>query len=120
MSLRILMVDDDRELCSEVSEILNEEGYSVDIATHGAQGKNFIDRQDYDVILLDFKMPGFNGIELLKRIKEKNNKSRVFLISGKPLLDKIISNLKPSYSVDAVFSKPFDVESLLAKLKEFS
>lgn len=118
MPRRILIVDDDRELCSEISEILRDEGYVVDIAADGLQGEACIKENNYAVVLLDFKMPGLNGIELLKRIKTQNRSSKVFLISGRPFLDKVINELEPPYLVDATFSKPFDVELLLAKIRE--
>jgi DNA-binding response OmpR family regulator len=116
---RILIVDDDRELCSEISEILQDEGYLVDIARDGLEGEARIE-EDYDIILLDFKMPGLNGVELLNKIKSKNKSSKIFLISGRPFLNKLISEFGPTHLVDAVFSKPFDVELLLAKIKELS
>lgn len=118
MSPRILIVDDDSELCSEVSEILKAEGYSVDIAADGLQGETCIKENNYAVILLDVKMPGANGIELLTKIKTRNKAAKVFLISGRPFLDKLIDDKELSHLVYAVFSKPFDVKLLLGKIKQ--
>lgn len=120
MPRRILIVDDDKELCAEISEILKDEGYRVETASDGAEGRLRIEEGSYDLILLDFKMPGLNGMELLKKIRAKNSGSRVFLISGRPFLDKLVAELGPSAGIDAVFSKPFDIELLLAKIRESS
>ena len=92
----------------------------MDIATDGLEGQTRIQEDAYDIILLDFKMPGLTGVELLKRIKTKNRSSRVFLISGRPFLEKLIQTQELSHLVEAVFSKPFDVELLLAKIKKLS
>lgn len=120
MPRRILIVDDDSEFCAEIAEILRDEGYFVDIAADGLQGASRINAGSYDVVLLDFKMPGLDGVELLKKIKAKNKDSKVFLVSGRPFLEKITNELAPSQLADAVFSKPFDVGLLLSKIRALS
>ena len=65
----ILVVDDDPVNCQVVSRRLTQEGYSVAIATSGQEALNTLDRQRFDLILLDLAMPGMDGIETLKRLR---------------------------------------------------
>lgn len=113
MAKKILLVDDDTELCEELSEILRDEGYLVRVVSDGKEGKKEIERFDYDLLILDFKMPGLNGIEILKQIKGKSPACKFFLISGKPHLERTIEEEKLTHLVDGIMQKPFDVESLL-------
>ncbi len=118
MPHRILIVDDDKELCNEVAAILEDEGYSVDIANDSTQGAACINNNRYAVILLDFKMPGLNGVELLRSVQHQTKHSKVILVSGRPHLDKFAAESGISNAIAAVFSKPFDVESLLSTIKK--
>jgi two-component system OmpR family response regulator len=115
---RVLIVDDDRELCSEIAEILSDEGFWVDTALDGILGYARIQENRYDVILLDIKMPGLSGIEILERIKTGGISGRIFLISGKPHLDAFISQGDYTGLVAGILPKPFNIELLISKIKE--
>lgn len=127
---KILVVDDDEELCEELSGILGSEGYTVSTAFDGQEAKNLIEKGNFDLLLLDMKMPRIRGSEILKHIKAKNIKSKVIILTGSPSVDKlvkqdIIGNIKVKTEeegalklADAFFSKPFNIERLLSKIKE--
>jgi DNA-binding NtrC family response regulator len=115
---RILIIDDDAELVEEMSEILRDEGHFVETAPHEAvEGFIFFKQKPYDVIVLDYKMPGLTGGDLLKKIKEKKVKSRIVLISGKPFLEKILADDGVRDAVSAIFKKPFDVETFIQEIR---
>jgi DNA-binding response OmpR family regulator len=116
MSKRILIVDDDVELCEELADILNCEGYSVDTACDGKSGRASILKNIYDIVILDYKIPGLNGIEILKTIKNANLKTRVYIATGRPFIDRLLESEKLSGTVAGVLSKPFDVKTLLEKI----
>jgi DNA-binding response OmpR family regulator len=118
MAKRILIVDDDVELCRELTEILNCEGYSVDTASDGESGAASIRKNVYDIVILDYRMPGLNGIELLRTIRDENLKSRVYIATGRPFIDRLLENEQLSHLVAGVLSKPFDVKTLLEKLNQ--
>lgn len=123
---RILIVDDDEELCHEMSIILEDEGYAVEVVFDGLRGKKHVEQERYDVILLDVKMPGLNGLVLLQDMKQKKNGAKVILVTGSLHLNRIAKNesiaVDSEESVlrmaDGLISKPFDVEMVLDKIKE--
>jgi DNA-binding response OmpR family regulator len=125
MTKRILIVDDDQELCEEIAEILIEEGYKVTSVFDGLEGKRFIEKYDYDILILDVKIPGLSGLDILQGIREQNIALKVLILTGGPLSkgsreqqgynDKEASILKMA---DGIVNKPFDVRLLLSKIKE--
>ncbi|OGF45714.1 MAG: hypothetical protein A2452_13310 [Candidatus Firestonebacteria bacterium RIFOXYC2_FULL_39_67] len=118
MKKTILMIDDDIELNEEISEILKDEGYDVVSAFDGAEGIKLIEKNTYDIILLDFKMPGHtDGIGVIKKIKKMKVKSAVFLISGRPHIEKLLKDENLESIVTKVLSKPFHVVTLLEEIK---
>src|SRR5262245_5224991 len=66
---RILVVDDEPDTCANLSDILSEQGYQVDVAPDGMAALDFVKKNTYDVALLDLKMPGLDGLELYRRIR---------------------------------------------------
>ena len=117
MVKRILIVDDDAELAQELAEVLRDCGFSVDNISDSINGKTLIEQNSYDIYLLDYKMSGLNGIDLLKRIKEKNMKSLVFIVSGRPFIENVLKEENVDSLVAGVIKKPFDVEALLQTIK---
>ena len=67
---RLLVVDDDRTNCQILSKLLGRRGYEVQIANSGREALELLERQDFDLALLDYQMPGMNGVELYKHMKE--------------------------------------------------
>ena len=125
MKKKILIIDDDQEMCEEIAEILKDEGYLVSMAFDGLRGKNLIEKYDYDLLILDVKMPGLSGLDILESIKERNMKLEVLVLTGKPLSrnlpEKIRRKDKEEYILelaDGIISKPFDIKILLSKIKQ--
>jgi DNA-binding response OmpR family regulator len=126
------MVDDDEEMCEELSEILGDEGYSVRTAFDGLTGSMLVDEDDYDVILLDMKMPGLEGYDVLRKIKTLKPATRVIVLTGRPMSRKsrieegvLISDDDDTKAeilrlADCVMNKPFDVEKVIGKIAEFA
>jgi len=126
MDKKILIVDDDEELCEELSDTLSGEGYSVNCVHDGEEAKNIIIKDIYDVVLLDIKLPRLNGYEILKLTKDRHSKSKIFILSGRPNI-----KIAPTETMtlqqeieegalklaDKIFSKPFDVEKILDAIK---
>ncbi|MDD2752388.1 MAG: response regulator [Candidatus Omnitrophica bacterium] len=117
MPKRILIVDDDRELAEEMAEILRDESFFVESTSDSLHASKLISERSYDLYLLDYKMADLNGVDLLKKIKIKEPESRVFIISGRPSIEKLLEEEKVSELVSAVIKKPFDIETLLQKIK---
>ena len=117
MKRKILFIDDDKELSDEMVEFLEAEGCEVETAFDGLQAEKLINKNQYDVILLDLKMPNLNGTELLKRLKRVDLKSKIILISGKPFIEKEIKKLGFLPMISGFISKPYDIKRLLNTIK---
>lgn len=115
---RILVIDDDVELREEISEILVGEGYLVKGTSDPLHGQGLIDTHKFDVAIIDYKLPGMTGVDLLRRIKKNNPGTKVFIVSGRSFLEKLIKEENVSHLVSGIISKPFDCEDLLKKIKE--
>jgi DNA-binding response OmpR family regulator len=114
---QILIIDDDQSLSEEIAEIFVDEGFFVESVYDGLQGQELIKHFKYDIILLDLKMPGANGIDVLKVAKEHAPASRVFLISGRPYIEKLLEEEGLGDYVSCFMNKPFDIAALLEKIK---
>jgi DNA-binding response OmpR family regulator len=78
-----------------------------------------LQKEKFDAILLDYKMPGnLDGIGVLIKIREKGIKTAVFLISGKPDIEKRLEEAGVKPLIAAVMPKPFDIEKLLLEIKK--
>lgn len=117
MNRKILFIDDDKELSEEMADFLGAQGYGVQTACDGMQAEKFIRECQYDVILMDWKMPKLNGTELLKRIKNVGLKVKIIFISGKPFLDKELKKQGLLPMISGVIAKPYNVVELLTLLK---
>ena len=79
---RVLIVDDEDELVSAIEERLNLRGFDAKGLTTGAEALAYLENTPCDVVLLDVKMPGIGGLEVIRRIKEQRPKLEVILLSG--------------------------------------
>jgi len=127
MKKRILVLDDDEELCEEITEILIDEGYRVTTAFDGLKGKRLVEKYDYDILILDVKMPGLSGLDILESIKGQNKEVKVIILTGRPLSKelqegRICKDIEEKILrlADGIINKPFDIEVLLNKIKELS
>ena len=81
--MKLLIVDDEQALCKVLADRLNVlYGISPDACHSGADALKFIEERDYDVVVLDIEMPGMDGMETLKRIKEIKPKTQVVMFTG--------------------------------------
>lgn len=130
---RVLIVDDDEEICQELTQILNDEGYQAKSVYDGETAREFLAKEKFDLILLDLKIPGLNGLELLRIIKKQKDFPRVLIISARPM--KRLMKEKGVFSAnkesegeeeeifslaDGFINKPFNIELLLNRVKELT
>lgn len=80
--LRVLIVDDEAELVSALEERLNLRGFEASGVTTGAEALSVLAETPFDVVLLDLKMPGLGGLEVIRRIKEEHPGLKVILLTG--------------------------------------
>jgi DNA-binding response OmpR family regulator len=82
MSEKILIVDDDPEICALCAEALSEDGYQVITSTNGDEALELAQHEEFDVVLSDLRMPGMTGLELLKNLKGADSDQAVIMFSG--------------------------------------
>jgi two-component system cell cycle response regulator len=112
---KVLVVDDDPDSLSIISEALRWEGYQVQTAISGAEGIDLIARWRPDLILLDVNMPGMNGIQTLKDLRKQEQYVSVMFISGNTSTEHVIRGLDSG--ADDYIPKPFDPLELLARVR---
>ena len=79
---KVLLVDDNRDGLLVRKTLLEEGGYTVEIATNGEEGLKQFQASTFDVVVTDYKMPRMNGAELIERIRKLNPNARIILLSG--------------------------------------
>lgn len=91
---KILIVDDDETIRDFLCEVLSEEGYSIDFAENGIKALNKLNEAFFDLILTDIKMPGMDGLELMKNIKQKHIDMVVLVITGYANFETALAAIK--------------------------
>lgn len=116
MSLRILIIDDDPDIQDLLYAALDEEAYILDAASDGTSGLNLATENEYDAIILDINLPGMNGFELCKELREGAHVSTpIMMLTSRGEVEDRIAGL--DYGADDYVPKPFSVEELEARLR---
>lgn len=113
--MRILIAEDEEDLNEILVKRLKNENYGVDSCFNGEDAWDFIRLTDYDAVVLDIMMPKLNGIEVLKRIRSKNIKTPVLLLTAKDSIEDRVNGL--NCGADDYLIKPFAFDELLARIK---
>ena len=114
-SPKILIVDDDRDLASLVGSNLTESGFDTKCVHDGIQAVKLALSHDYDLIILDVKLPGLSGFDACEQIKKKKPNQRVvFLTSLSDEIDRIVGFER---GADDYVTKPFSIREVIARVK---
>jgi DNA-binding response OmpR family regulator len=114
--LRVLLVDDEEELVETLAERLELRGISAEAVTRGEDALRLLLDYTFDVVLLDVKMPGIGGLEVLKLIRRQRPNMQVILITGHGSTEDGENGLEEG-AFDYVV-KPIDIETLIGKMKD--
>lgn len=112
---RILIVDDDPNIRFLFAEMMKMEGYSVETASTGTKAMQLVLNENFNLMILDIKMPGIHGLEILRRLREKKNNLPIIICTAFEGMknDFIIK----SYGVSEYLIKPVDVKVLSKTVK---
>ncbi len=113
--MKVLIVDDERQLVSAISAILKQNKFLVDTAYNGEEGLDFALTGMYDVIVLDIMMPIMDGITVLKELRNAKISTPILMLSAKSETGDIVTGL--NCGADDYLTKPFDVKELVARIK---
>jgi len=108
--IKILIVDDEKIVRESLSEWFSEDGYAVDTAENAIEALNKLNKTRWDIYLLDIKMPGMDGMELHRRIREIDKEAVVIMITAYAAVDTAVKALKEG-AFDYI-TKPFDPDNL--------
>ena len=113
---RVLIVDDERNMCITLADILRDEGYDVDWAQTGEEAVALCMENAHDVILLDVRMPGMDGVETFRRIRRHRAGVRVILMSAYGTDD--LKRTALDEGAVAFLAKPLALETVVNLIKE--
>jgi len=114
---KLLIVDDQFGIRILLNEVFQREGYTTFQAANGVQALEIVQKHAPDLVLLDMKIPGMDGIEILKRIKEINRDIKVIIMTAYGELDMI----QETRELGAVmhFAKPFDIDDMRDAVRKY-
>jgi DNA-binding response OmpR family regulator len=112
----ILIVDDDVNLCTALKDELIEVGYDVDYVNSGNDAFQYLSGNEVDLLLLDLKMPGQDGFDVLKQLDERKLKSKIIVLTAYADVKSAIDSAKMGAS--DFISKPYDFDELLITIRK--
>lgn len=112
----ILLVDDDETIVTPFQLILQNEGYQVDTATTGRQALEMFEKAEYQVVILDIKLPDIQGTEVISSIRKQNDQVSLIVITGYPSLIDSIDAI--DIGINEILLKPIEPDELLRAVKE--
>jgi DNA-binding response OmpR family regulator len=115
MQKRILVIEDNEDLANLLDIHLKDESWDVDLCQDGKKGFNKAQEYTYDLIILDIMLPGMDGLEILKKLRGKENNVPILMLTSKSSeIDRILGL---EFGADDYVTKPFSVRELIARIK---
>jgi two-component system, OmpR family, response regulator QseB len=112
--VRILLVEDDESIANGLNEALRRKAYQVDWISNGAEALNAALDNPFDLIILDLGLPDLDGLEVLRRLRQKHNTTPVIVVSARDSTRHRVDGLNTG--ADDYLIKPFDLEELFARI----
>jgi len=116
VSEKVLLVDDEIDFLEVMSQRMKARGLEITTAESAEQAISFIKKKSFDAVVMDFQMPGMNGMEALKIIKNNNPEMQVILLTAYATIEKTVEVIKAG-AMD-LLEKPADIDALIDKIKK--
>lgn len=116
MKLPILVVDDDRDGATMMARMLSAFGYQAEVAHDGFNALDRIDQQTFGIAIIDYRMPGMNGVELFRQMRSKCPDLAAVFLTGYPTIDVVYPAIEAG--ILRVLSKPVDFQDLVPIIEE--
>jgi len=113
--VRLLLVEDERKVASFIARSLRENSYSVDVAETGEKALDLISRLNYDLVLLDIRLPKLSGVEVCREIRDSGNETPVLMLTARSLVEQRVEGLDAG--ADDYLTKPFALVELHARVR---
>ncbi len=116
--MRLLIVEDEKNLCDTIAKNLYGAGYEVDTSYDGDDALDCILSEDYDLIVLDLNLPGTDGMDILKELRKKNEETKVIILSAKSQIADKVAGLDAG--ANDYLEKPFHLQELEARIRSLT
>ena len=113
--MRILVVEDERELAIGLRAGLSERGYAVDLAADGEEALDFVAVADYDLIVLDLMLPRVDGLTVCERVRSRRIQTPILILTARDAVEDRVAGL--DRGADDYLTKPFAFQELLARVR---
>jgi len=113
--MKILVVEDEHKIANSIKQGLEQENFAVDLAYTGTDGYDMASSEDYDLIVLDLMLPGMDGIEICKKLREENIHTPILILTAKGDIEDKVAGL--NCGADDYLAKPFAFNEFLARIK---
>ena len=115
MGIRLLVIEDEAEIANFVIRGLREEGYRVEGASDGLTGLQMLNRDPWDVVLLDWWLPGMDGLSVLRQFRQRDQRTPVLFLTARDAVSDRVRGLDEG--ANDYLCKPFAFEELLARVR---
>lgn len=116
--MRIFIIEDETALCNSIAEGLRIDGYEVDSCQDGLEALELCEVEHYDLILLDLNLPGMDGMEVLRRLREEDGETPVLILSARGQIRDKVEGLDAE--ANDYLTKPFHFEELEARVRSLT
>jgi len=113
--MRILLVEDDRKAATLLTRGLQEEGFVVDVASTGEDGEEKATVNEYDLLVLDWLLPGKDGLAVCRALRDSGNSIPILMLTARDAVADRVSGLRTG--ADDYLTKPFAFDELLARIR---
>jgi DNA-binding response OmpR family regulator len=113
--VRLLLVEDERKVASFIARSLRENSYTVDVAESGEKALGLVTRLNYDLVLLDIRLPRLSGVEVCREIREAGLETPVLMLTARSLVEQRVEGLDAG--ADDYLTKPFALAELHARVR---
>ena len=112
--MRLLLVEDSPKLATWLGKALTQHGYAVDISHDGAEADSLLRTESYDAVVLDLSLPSMDGLNVLERLRARNDTTPVVILTARGELEDRVRGL--NLGADDYLAKPFELTELEARL----
>ena len=116
--LRLLIVEDEKQLCDTIAKSLHHAGYEVDCCYDGAEALERLLIEQYDLIVLDLHLPGMDGMEVLERLRQTDAETKVLILSARSEVEDKVEGLDAG--ANDYLAKPFHLAELEARIRSLT
>jgi two-component system copper resistance phosphate regulon response regulator CusR len=113
--MRLLIVEDQKQLCGNIARYLKSEGYTSDCCYNGSDALDYLGAAEYDAVILDIMLPGIDGLAVLNKMRSSGNKTPVLLLTARSTVEDKVKGLDSG--ADDYLTKPFSLEELSARIR---